>query len=69
MLDYNIICPLAPSISPMLYGWTSRGGIIKLTHVITLDGFDGVTNVVGAARGAVEVGEAADEGATRGWAV
>jgi hypothetical protein len=37
----------------MFYGCTGRGGIIKLTTVITLDGFDGVTNVVGAARGVV----------------
>jgi hypothetical protein len=28
MLDYNIRCPLAPSISARFYGWTGRGGVV-----------------------------------------
>jgi hypothetical protein len=26
MLDYSIIGPLTPSISPVFYGWTGTGG-------------------------------------------
>jgi hypothetical protein len=28
MLDYNIRDPLASFISPVFYGWTSRGGVV-----------------------------------------
>jgi hypothetical protein len=36
MLDYSIRSPLAPTISPGFYGWTSRGGSSSSFYTVTL---------------------------------
>jgi hypothetical protein len=43
MLDYSIRDPITPSISPVFYGWTGRGG--ALYHGIRVEVLDSIPPV------------------------